>query len=51
MKQHGLEAQAVEVLAMEIATDLPSTFEEESCMKMVWYTEFGKGSSPMSYIG
>lgn len=35
VKHHGLEAQAVEVVAMELTTDLPSTFEEESCMKMV----------------
>jgi hypothetical protein len=30
-----LSDQAVEILAMEMATDLPSTFEEKSCLKMV----------------
>lgn len=35
VKRHGLEGQAVEIVAMEMATDLPSTFDEESCMKMV----------------
>ena len=38
MKRRGLENQAVEIVAMELATDLPTTFEEEtedSCMKMV----------------
>lgn len=29
--------QAVEILGMEMATDFPSTFEEESLMKMVGY--------------
>lgn len=40
VRKHGLEGQAVEIIAMEMATDLPSTFEEESeesCMKMVGY--------------
>lgn len=32
---HGLEKQAVEILGMEMATDLPSTFSERSCMKIV----------------
>ena len=35
VRRHGLQGQAVEILAMELATDLPSTFEEGSCMKMV----------------
>lgn len=34
---HGLERQAVEVLGMEMATDLPSTFKDRSCMKIVGY--------------
>ncbi|GFG38583.1 hypothetical protein Cfor_01634 [Coptotermes formosanus] len=34
---HGLEKQAVEILGMEMATDLPSTFSERSCMKIVGY--------------
>ena len=35
VKDHGLENQAVEILGMEMATDLPSTFNEESVMKVV----------------
>ena len=35
VKRHNLESQAVEIIAMDMATDLPSTFNEESCMKMV----------------
>eukprot|EP00731_Ephydatia_muelleri_P018972 Em0011g1012a len=37
VKRHGLEGQAVEIVAMEMATDLPSTFNDKSCMKMVGY--------------
>ncbi|XP_013407713.1 non-specific lipid-transfer protein [Lingula anatina] len=37
VKRHGLQAQAVEILGMEMATDLPTTFQENSCMKMVGY--------------
>ena len=33
--QNGLQGQAVEIAAMEMATDLESTFKEQSCMKMV----------------
>ncbi|CAI8052433.1 Non-specific lipid-transfer protein [Geodia barretti] len=36
-KKHGLTDKAVEILAIEMATDLPSTFSERSCMKMVGY--------------
>ena len=35
VQSHGLEGKAVEILAIEMATDLPSTFNEGSCMKMV----------------
>lgn len=35
--KHGLESQAVEILGMEMATDLPSTFSDRSCMKIVGY--------------
>jgi sterol carrier protein 2 len=35
VKKHGLEKQAVEIAAMAMATDLPSTFDEKSCIKMV----------------
>lgn len=37
VKAHKLEAQAVEVLAMEMATDVPSTFESKSAVKLVGY--------------
>ena len=30
-----LHNKAVEILAIEMATDLPSTFNEQSCMKLV----------------
>lgn len=35
MRRHGLEHQAVEILAQEMVTDLATTFEDNSCMKMV----------------
>ena len=35
VRERGLEGKAVEILAMEMATDLPSTFEEKSCIKVV----------------
>lgn len=35
--RHGLEAQAVEIVGMEMSTDLPSTFKDNSCMKIVGY--------------
>ena len=35
VEKHGLQNQAVEILAMEMATDTPTTFNDNSCMKMV----------------
>jgi acetyl-CoA acetyltransferase len=35
VKKHGLEAKAVEILGMAMATDLPSTFEEKSMIKLI----------------
>ena len=35
VRKHRLEGQAVEIVGMEMATDFPSTFKEQSCMKMV----------------
>jgi sterol carrier protein 2 len=35
VRKHGLEHKAVEILGMHMATDLPSTFDEQSCIKMV----------------
>jgi len=37
VRKHNLEGQAVEILAMQMATDLPSAFKDKSCMKMVGY--------------
>lgn len=37
VRRHGLEAQAVEIVGLEMATDLPSTLSEKSMMKMVGY--------------
>ncbi|KAL2301925.1 hypothetical protein Nmel_011326 [Mimus melanotis] len=37
VKRHELQPKAVEILAQVMATDYPSTFEENSCMKMVGY--------------
>ena len=35
VKKHGLEDQAVEIAGMAMVTDMPSTFDEKSCIKMV----------------
>ena len=35
VKKHGLESKAVEILRMEMATDLVSTFQENSSIKVV----------------
>lgn len=37
VKKHGLESKAVEILGMEMATDLVSTFKENSSIKVVGY--------------
>jgi sterol carrier protein 2 len=37
VREHGLQAQAVEIAGMAMATDLPSTFEAKSCIKMVGF--------------
>ena len=34
---HGLEGQAVEIAAMEMATDVPSAFDDKSSIKVVGY--------------
>lgn len=33
--KHGLMDKAVEIIGMEMVTDLPSTFEDKSCIKIV----------------
>nr|CAB3265901.1 non-specific lipid-transfer protein-like [Phallusia mammillata] len=35
VRKHKLEHQAVEILGQTMATDLPSTFQEKSCIKIV----------------
>ena len=35
VRRHGLENKAVEIVGMAMATDLPSSFEEKSCIKLV----------------
>ncbi|MGH9872810.1 MAG: lipid-transfer protein [Pyrinomonadaceae bacterium] len=37
VKKHELEQQAVEIVGMAMATDLPSTFDERSSIKLVGY--------------
>ncbi|CAL7935850.1 unnamed protein product [Xylocopa violacea] len=35
--KHKLESQAVEIVAMEMSTDTPTTFTEKSCIKLIGY--------------
>jgi acetyl-CoA acetyltransferase len=37
VKRRGLQAKAVEIVGMAMATDLPSTFADRSCIKLVGY--------------
>jgi sterol carrier protein 2 len=37
VEKHGLQKNAVEIAAMAMVTDLPSTFEDKSCIKVVGY--------------
>jgi acetyl-CoA acetyltransferase len=37
VERHNLRGQAVEIAGMAMATDLPSTFDERSCIKLVGY--------------
>lgn len=37
VQKHGLQSKAVEILAQEMTTDLPSSFEENSVIKMVGF--------------
>lgn len=43
VRAHGLEHKAVEIVGQTMATDLPSTFEEKSCMKIVGYDMTRRG--------
>jgi sterol carrier protein 2 len=35
MQRHGLQAKAVEIVGMAMTTDFASTFEEQSCIKLI----------------
>ncbi|KAJ8669291.1 hypothetical protein QAD02_000550 [Eretmocerus hayati] len=37
VRKHRLENQAVEIVGMEMSTDLPTTFSERSCIKIIGY--------------
>uniref|UniRef100_W5MGD7 Sterol carrier protein 2 n=1 Tax=Lepisosteus oculatus TaxID=7918 RepID=W5MGD7_LEPOC len=37
VRRHGLEQKAVEILSQELVTDFASTFQDNSCIKMVGY--------------
>nr|XP_056700949.1 sterol carrier protein 2 [Euleptes europaea] len=37
VRNNGLESKAVEIVAQEMTTDFPSSFEENSCIKAVGY--------------
>jgi len=37
VRKHGLQGQAVEIVAQVMSTDLPSTFKDQSCIKVVGY--------------
>jgi len=37
VKRHNLQSQAVEIIGQAMTTDFPSTFSENSCMKVVGY--------------
>ncbi|HEX7480554.1 MAG TPA: lipid-transfer protein [Polyangiales bacterium] len=44
VKQHGLQAKAVEILGMSMVTDLPSSWSERSCIKLVGYDMTAKAA-------
>ncbi|CAH1773112.1 unnamed protein product [Owenia fusiformis] len=37
VKKHNLQSQAVEIIAQAMVTDLPSTFQDNSAMKLIGY--------------
>jgi len=37
VKRHNLQSQAVEIIGMAMTTDLASTFDEKSCIKLIGY--------------
>lgn len=48
VRRHGLEAQSVEILALEMATDLPGTFQDKSAMKLIGY-DMAKTAADRAY--
>lgn len=48
VKSHGLEKNAVEILAMEMASDIKSTFEEKSAIKLVGF-DMSKKAAEKAY--
>lgn len=40
VRRNGLEKKAVEIIAQEMITDLTTTFEENSCIKMVSVADY-----------
>ena len=43
----GLQDKAVEIVGIEMATDLPSTFEDQSCLKMVGFDMTAKATKDL----
>lgn len=50
VRKHHLESQAVAILAMEMSTDLPSTFNSRSSMNIVGYEEQSSNKAPVKRI-
>ncbi|MGH9185753.1 MAG: lipid-transfer protein [Acidimicrobiales bacterium] len=48
VRRHGLEGQAVEIAAMTMVTDLPSTFDERSAIKLIG-TDMTKAAAAKVY--
>lgn len=44
VKKHGLEHKAVEIIGQTMATDVPSVFDDKSCMKVVGYDMTRRGA-------
>ena len=44
VKKHGLQAKAVEIIGMSMVTDMPSSFDERSCIKLVGYDMTAKAA-------
>merc|ERR1719440_1021428 len=48
VKRHGLEGQAVEIIGMAMATDLRTTFDDKSCIKLIG-ADMSKTASQAAY--